>query len=380
MAEVFKTFAISLDAKVASYVKIPVVEGDTGNRFVITLTDDGTAVDLSTSRVTAVFSGAMGTAMQDSWASTDGLLVVSGTSHNIVTFDLLNGSYANGLNTCELQVYSGDTYATLITSASFTFNAKKPILNDSTISSTSEYPILVSLIDQVEALTNREQADWDETDNTKGTFIENKPVIGTDVQAAIGTLETAIPATADTVAFLDATDGTHKKTLLSVLFTKIFGSITGLVKADGAGNISAAAANTDFAAATHASRHSAGAADALTGYAVLDANGKIASSQETLTYNAVTSSFTLAAGDEKKMTRITTNAVNVTIPAGVFSVGTIIALSCTSGSLTPVAGSNVELKIVGTGLTKANPLAAVCFEHLNTDSGTEYWLIVGLNA
>ena len=158
MAEVFKTFAIALDTKVASYIKIPVVEGDTGNRFVITLTDDGVAVDLSTSRVTAVFSGAMGTAMQDSFSGTDGQLVISGASHNIITFDILNGSYSNGLNTCEIQVYSGATYSTLITSAMFSFDARKPILNDETIASTSEYPILVSLIDQVEALTTREQA------------------------------------------------------------------------------------------------------------------------------------------------------------------------------------------------------------------------------
>lgn len=184
MAEVFKTFAIALDTKVASYVKVPVIEGDTGNRFVITLTDDGTAVDLSTSRVTAVFSGAMGTAMQDSWTSTDGLLVISGASHNIVTFDLLSGSYANGLNKCELQVYSGTSYTTLITSASFNFDAKRPILNDTTIASTTEYPILVSLIDQVESLTDREQADWTEADNTKGTYIQHKPVVNVDFAAA----------------------------------------------------------------------------------------------------------------------------------------------------------------------------------------------------
>jgi len=184
MAENFKTFAIALDIKVASYAKIPVVEGDTGNRFVITLTDDGTAVDLSTSRVVAVFSGSMGTRSQDSWTSTDGSLVISGASHNIVTLDLLNGSFANGLNTCELQVYSGATYTRLVTSASFTFNARKPILNDTTIASTTEYPILVSLIDQVETLIDLAQADWTEADNTKRTYIQHKPVVNVDFAAA----------------------------------------------------------------------------------------------------------------------------------------------------------------------------------------------------
>lgn len=273
MAEVFKTFAIALDTKVASYVKIPVIEGDTGNRFVITLTDDGTAVDLSTSRVTAVFSGAMGTAMQDSWTSTGGLLVISGTSHNIITFDLLSGSYANGLNKCELQIYSGATYTTLITSASFNFDAKRPIINDDTIASTSEYPILVSLIDQVEALADREQSDWDETDNTKGTFINNKIVAGTDFTDAIPNLtaETTLSDT-DTVPFYDASATAHRKStwanIIAKIRTALFGSSTGILKADGSGAISVAAANTDFAAASHASRHASGAADAITPSAI----------------------------------------------------------------------------------------------------------------
>ena len=266
MAEVYKTFAISLDVKVASYVKVPVVEGDTGNRFVITLTDDGTAVDLSTSRVTAVFSGAMGTALQDSWSGTDGQLVISGASHNIITFDLLNGSFANGLNTCQLQVYSGATYTTLITSASFTFDAKKPIVDDETIASTSEYPILVKTIERVEALGEREQPDWDETDTSLGRFIKNKPVIGTDIQAPTETLtaETTLSDT-DTVPFYDASASAHRKSTWANIVAKIrtafFGSITGLLKLDGAGNGSAAVANTDFAAAEHAARHAMGGAD-----------------------------------------------------------------------------------------------------------------------
>ena len=54
-----KTINISLDLKrvTAQALDIPrLVEGDTGNIFVITLTDDGDPVDLSACRVLAVFS------------------------------------------------------------------------------------------------------------------------------------------------------------------------------------------------------------------------------------------------------------------------------------------------------------------------------------
>lgn len=264
MADILKTFNIALDTKAASNSdKLMLVEGDTGNRFVITLTDDGVAVDLSAAHVSAVFSGPMGTAMQDSWTGT-GDVAISGASHNIITIDVHNGAYATGLNTCEIQVYSGATYETLITSASFNFTAKKPIIDDTTIAAAEAYPTLVYWAGVLEDMADREQADWTQTDNTLGNYIKNKPVAGTDYQSPTQTLtaETTL-ASADTIPFYDASATAHRKTTWANLVQKIFGSITGLIKADGAGNISAAVANTDYAAATHASRHAAGAADAV---------------------------------------------------------------------------------------------------------------------
>ena len=227
---VLKTFDIALDTKKALYgSRITLVESDTGNRFVITLTDDGTAVDLTGCRVSVVFSGAMGTAMQDSWTGT-GNVTISGTSNNIITIDVHSGSFATGLNTCEIQVYSGATYTTLITSARFTFNAQKPILDDETIVSADSYPTLVYWADKLEALTEREQADWTEADNTKGTYIQNKPVAGTNFQDATQNLtaETTLSDT-DTVPFYDASATAHRKSTwanivatITALFRSIF--------------------------------------------------------------------------------------------------------------------------------------------------------------
>lgn len=66
MATIFKQYDILLDIKRATTNnKIEVVEGDNGNVFHITLTDNGVPVDLSDTRVVAVFSNGDGTAEQD---------------------------------------------------------------------------------------------------------------------------------------------------------------------------------------------------------------------------------------------------------------------------------------------------------------------------
>lgn len=66
MATIFKLYDILLDIKRATTNnKIEVVEGDNGNVFHITLTDNGVPVDLSDTRVVAVFSNSDGTAEQD---------------------------------------------------------------------------------------------------------------------------------------------------------------------------------------------------------------------------------------------------------------------------------------------------------------------------
>lgn len=66
MATIFKQYDILLDIKRATTNnKIEVVEGDNGNIFHITLTDNNEAVDLSGTRVVAVFSNGDGTVEQD---------------------------------------------------------------------------------------------------------------------------------------------------------------------------------------------------------------------------------------------------------------------------------------------------------------------------
>ena len=147
MSEVLKTQEVKLDLKrvTAQPQSIqPLTVGDNGNVFIIELTDDGVAVDLQGCNVLAVFSRADGeTAEQD---VTNGLSVVD----NVITIRVRTESFAHGQNKCELQIYSGESHSTLVTSASFNFDGKRAIFNDDTIQSQDSFPILTTLIKQTE--------------------------------------------------------------------------------------------------------------------------------------------------------------------------------------------------------------------------------------
>lgn len=149
---VAKVFDVALDVKRASDNReFSVVEGDTGNFVHIALTDDGAPVDLTDCRVMAVFSKSNGTSMQDSGVP-EGGVTLGGAAHNEITIHLFQSSFSNGVVECEIQVYSGVNFTTLITTAKFNFQCRRGILNDDTIQATNEYPFLVDLIDTVETL------------------------------------------------------------------------------------------------------------------------------------------------------------------------------------------------------------------------------------
>lgn len=146
--EVLKEFEIALDiTRSISNREFSVVEGDTGNVLHILLTDDGEPVNLSGCRVLAIFSKSTGTSSQDSGAE-DGGVCIGGAAGNEVTISLFNTSFAPGMVECELQIYSGAALKTLVTSAKFNFTCRRGILNDETVQSTGEYPLLVGLMAQ----------------------------------------------------------------------------------------------------------------------------------------------------------------------------------------------------------------------------------------
>lgn len=144
-----KTFDIELDIKrSSSNQNFEVVEGDNANIIHITLTDNGEAVDLTDCRVLAIFSKSTGTSSQDS-AIADNGITITGDDSNEVNIELFTTSFAPGIVECELQVFSGVDLKILATSAKFNFTCRRGILNEDTIESTNEYPLLVDLLDRV---------------------------------------------------------------------------------------------------------------------------------------------------------------------------------------------------------------------------------------
>lgn len=153
-----KSFDVALDiAASIGNRAFTVVEGDTGNLLRISLTDGGQPIDLTGCRVIAVFSKSNGIAAQDS-AIEDGGVLLRGALNNEVHINLFPASFAPGMVECELQIYSDQSLATLVTTAKFNFNCRPAMLSEEVLNATPELPMLRSLMDKVESLREEAQS------------------------------------------------------------------------------------------------------------------------------------------------------------------------------------------------------------------------------
>jgi hypothetical protein len=194
-----KDYSITLDMmRTLPFRPFEIVEGDTGNVLHVTLLNNGDAMDLSSSKLCITFASSSGFAMQD---ETSGIIKTEQPG----TFDitLLPTAYGSGNVSADVQVYSGDGDATLITSTRFDFRCRKALISGDIIRANSAYPPLVEATRianeaAVSALAAADridtdigelnvQANWSETDDTSDAFIQNKPAIPTapeDIGAA----------------------------------------------------------------------------------------------------------------------------------------------------------------------------------------------------
>lgn len=257
MSETFKTHYVSLDMYKTSSDTFEVVEGDTANLIVITLSDRGNPVDLTGCKVLVVFVRGGVPVQQD----TDGHgVTISGEHNNIINVDLYASSYANGNNTAEVQVWSGENYERLATSAWFNFKARRAKINDNTLLAVPTFPLLSGMLAKLLNIVRGVQAKWSTADSTDPSYIQDKPVIGTDIQAATQQLTAATTAIADT-AKIPVYDTTHK----SITWAQVK-SWLGLV----------------FAPLIHKTRHASGGQDALAPSDILAAKKSIGFTNYTL--------------------------------------------------------------------------------------------------
>lgn len=147
------TYSFPLDIKRRTGVKLLGVNGDTANRFIVTLQDAGVNLDLTGLYVRAVFRRSDGVTVLQS--ESDSPANISKTTGGVVTIDVLNGSFRDGDNDMEIQVLDGDpdTGDVLITSARMLFRVRKELISDDATESSHEYTVLQQFIDGLGNMT-----------------------------------------------------------------------------------------------------------------------------------------------------------------------------------------------------------------------------------
>lgn len=133
------TFAFDLDIKRQSKTKVFPVEGDTANQFVITLKDNGAAMNLTGLYVRAVYKRSDGVVVTQGETHPDAPLTVNKAS-GIVTVNVMNGAFRDGDNYLELQVLSGSATSgtVMVTSPQVLLRARNCILTDDAVAASSE--------------------------------------------------------------------------------------------------------------------------------------------------------------------------------------------------------------------------------------------------
>lgn len=147
------TYSFPLDVKRRTGVKLLGVNGDTANRFIVTLQDAGVNLDLTGLYVRAVFRRSDGVTVLQS--ESDSPANITKTTGGVVTINVLNGSFRDGDNEMEIQVLDGDpdTGDVLITSARMLFRVRKELNSDDATESSHEYTVLQQFIDGLGNMT-----------------------------------------------------------------------------------------------------------------------------------------------------------------------------------------------------------------------------------
>jgi len=166
----------------------------------------------------------------------------------------------------------------------------------------------------------------------------------------------------------------------------IVGAITGIVKADGAGNISAAVAGTDYVATESFTELSDDTSPQLGGDLDLNSNDIDGTGNIDITGNVIAQSainaqtgttYTTVIGDASKLVTLSNaSAITVTIPPNssvAYPVGTKIDFAqIGAGQVTIAAGSGVTVNSTPTLKFRAQYSGATCIK-----TATNTWLLVG---
>ncbi len=184
-----KDYTITLDMiRTIPFRPFEVVEGDTGNVLHITLLNNGDPMNLTDCNVCVAFASSAGFAMQD---ETSGIVRTGETGSFDIT--LLPTAYGAGNVSADVQVYSGQDKATLITSTRFDFRCRRTLVDGEILRASSAYPPLIEAARVATEAAERAlaaaerasretgelnvQSDWLEADDGSDAYIRSKPTI-----------------------------------------------------------------------------------------------------------------------------------------------------------------------------------------------------------
>ena len=345
-----KDYTVTLDLlRTLPFRPFEVVEGDTGNVLHVTLLNNGGTMDLTGCKICVIFASSTGFAMQD---ETSGVAKTEEPG----TFDvsLLPTAYGAGNVSADVQIYSGDSEETLVTSTRFDFRCRKSLVSGDIIRANAAYPPLVEAARianeaAASALAAAErigtdigelnvQADWAETDTDSDAYIQNKP--------AIPSVPGDVGAAAASHAAQHGPGGSDPVTPVA-----------------------------------HASRHASGGADAVSPGSIGAASlsgGKVAASQASADTQTYSASHTLALSDAGRLLLMNLSASgSVTVPFNAnapFPVGTEIEVcQYGAGALSVLAASGVTLLSLDGAAALAGRYACAVLKKLAGD----VWLLAG---
>ena len=166
------TQTFNLDIVKPPLNRLRLVSGDTANRFVITITENGSAVSLDTTlhKIIAVFTRADGEVYTQ-----DASCGVTFTTLGVVTIDLRPASFRTGTNKITLQIYkrensSATEYPLLLTTQEQTFNARAAAIPEAGApNAPSQLPMLelYALLAKSWAVGGTGRREGEDTDNSK---------------------------------------------------------------------------------------------------------------------------------------------------------------------------------------------------------------------
>lgn len=396
MAEIIKTFPINLDLKRVTAQSTPIsplVVGDNGNIFEITLTDGGVPVNLTGCKVFAVFSRPDGQTVEQ---DTDGNgVTIGGENNNVLTIDVRTGSYSDGKNDCELQIYSGADYKTLVTSAQFNFDGRRGIVNDETVAAEDRYPILVSLISQAEeasSVATSASATAKEAAAQAAAAVESAQTAVTEATELNAQVSSAEAARESAEA---ARDSAESERVAAEAQRKANESER--VAAESA-RASAESERDSAEAAREAAEAGRVAAELERGNSVryieqsltdsqksqartnisaaaIGANGKVVADQATSARGTnITASRSLTEDDNGKLFLIYQSNVTITIPSGLPFGMEVEFCRWSDYTVTFAAGDGVTIKSINSALSIANKNGCAVLKKATAD---EMWILSG---